>query len=97
MYSCTLYAHCMHPSMCTVHCRLADLQKQHTAEVAKLQRSLEEEREGRTAAQHSLSELRGEVAIGIDDTSLNGSAGLGGEESNRLESFSKPLIEEVNY
>ena len=84
----------LHPST-RFTARLSDLQKVHTSEVAKLQHSLEEERERRVAAQHLLDELRGEVAIGIDDMTLNGSAGPGGGESDRLESFSKPLIDQV--
>ena len=73
--------------------RLNDLQKVHTTEVAKLQQSLQEESERRTVAQRSLEELRGEVAIGIDDSPLTGSASLaggGGEgEGNKPEHFSE--------
>ena len=100
MYKCIINVHVhvyMYVNMHSTHfsfsaCRLSDLQMVHTSEVAKLQHSLQEEREGRMTAQRSLEELRGEVAIGIDDASLSGSAGPGGGESNRLESFSKPFI-----
>lgn len=62
--------------------------------MAKLQQSLQEETERRTAAQRSLEELRGEVAIGIDDSPLTSSFssnGGGGEgaEAGRPETFSK--------
>ena len=73
-------------------CRLSDLQIVHTTEVAKLQHSLQEESEKRAAAQRSLEELRGEVAIGIDDTSLStfpGSSGMEGESEKQPQNFSK--------
>ena len=64
----------------------------HTTEVAKLQHSLQEESEKRAAAQRSLEELRGEVAIGIDDASLStfpSSNGVEGESERQPQNFSK--------
>ena len=58
--------------------------------MAKLQQSLQEESERRMGAQRSLEELRGEVAIGIDDAPIGGSASSNGEgENSKPESFSK--------
>lgn len=53
--------------------RLGDLQKVHASEVSRLQQSLQEETDRRTQVQRSLDELRGEVAIGIDEGPLTAS------------------------
>ena len=71
-------------------CRLSDLQKVHTSEVAKLQQCLQEETERRTQAQRSLDELRGEVAIGIDEAPLTATPSSG--ENQTPQTFSESLI-----
>ena len=45
------------------------MEQTHSQHTMKLQHSLREEAEGRQAAERALTELRGEVSIGMEDTS----------------------------
>lgn len=74
-----------------VHCRLGDLQKVHASETSRLQQSLQEETERRTQVQRSLDELRGEVAIGIDEGSLTASPNSEGS-THTPQNFSESFI-----
>ena len=43
------------------------MERSHSAQLSQLKQSLQEEGERRQAAESSLEELRGEVAIGVED------------------------------
>ena len=95
IFSCEnfrLYGTCLHKllrlSLLSTY-RLSDLQKVHSSEVSRLQQCLQEETERRTQAQRSLDELRGEVAIGIDEGPLTSSPSS--EESHTPRTFSESL------
>ena len=49
--------------------RLLDVEQAHSQHLIKLQHSLREEVESRQAAERALTELRGEVSIGMEDVS----------------------------
>lgn len=58
---CTLTASCS--------IRLSEVEQTHSQHIIKLQHSLREEIDGRQAAERALTELRGDVSIGMEDTS----------------------------
>ena len=60
--------------MCLVCvCRLREVELRQAAESGQLQRSLVEEQGRRQLAEQALEQLRGEVAIGLDDDVIGSS------------------------
>ncbi len=70
---------CVCVCVCVPFYRLKQLQAAHAQEVARLQRSVQDELGRRQAAERGLVELQGEVAIGMEDLQPVGAPGMEGE------------------